>query len=72
MNLVDNRTANQPGLEVEGGLDGTDKAHQGQFIKLADALTDPLPARSCPSGDVIVEVDAEPGPHGSQLQKMTR
>ena len=36
------------------------------------AATDPPPARSCTSGNVVVEVDTKPRPHGSQLQELTR
>ena len=36
-------------------------------ISGASSSRDPLPARSCSSGSIIVEVDGELPPHGSQL-----
>jgi ASC-1-like (ASCH) protein len=36
---------NWPGLEVQGSLDGTGKADQGELIELADGLADPRPVQ---------------------------
>lgn len=32
-----------PGLQVESGLDGVAEASQGEFVELADVVTDPRP-----------------------------